>query len=463
MVSLPLGIDGQPNHLENGATGHVTAFKPLFCIENQHPKETLWTRSEPDDQERRVDSPPKQTVSNPMRLWRSLQRRLRRYVIYRLSWSVKSFLIAGVFWFVHLVLFSTLQNSSLEFSLLDCWFRLRGQSEPPHDIVIVSVTEQTYQALGRPLRESFPRKHLADVLEQIARHQPRLVMVDTLLAGSAPNDDDAAFAAAIAKMPTVIGTYPTLSRSGAITETDIPPAIRSAAKLVTSVALLPGSDDVVRSPVVAGLPPQDQLGMGRMVRLLINRDAALPDASDLIRYYGVQHSIPTIDATELLSSTAATDLDEAIRDKVVFLGYEVHADRFGSEVDQFRVPVRGGRFFGVEIHATVAANILEQRWIRRMSPEHERALLGGLAFALAFFILRLRPSIGGVALLGTVLLWGAISYTLFLYDRFLPGVTLFLLLAPLLFSINAAYSYAVLRRQFLELNDALGMSFLNKK
>lgn len=122
-----------------------------------------------------------------------------------------------------------------------------------------------------------------------------------------------------------------------------------------------------------------------------------PEGRMMVNYRGAAGAVETVSAADVLAGAAAAG---TFRDRLVFLGLtetgvgDVMATPFGTEVP------------GVEVHATVAENLLARRWIAEgtLQARLSLAALLAVALAVAFLIVRLqRPWAGfGGALLVVV-------------------------------------------------------------
>lgn len=91
-----------------------------------------------------------------------------------------------------------------ELKILDRHLRFRGPLKHPGDVIIVGISEQTFDALGHPW--PFPRALTARLIEMIAAGRPAAIGVDLLF--TEPSlfgpEDDAALASALRKYGNVV-------------------------------------------------------------------------------------------------------------------------------------------------------------------------------------------------------------------------------------------------------------------
>ncbi|MGH9360623.1 MAG: CHASE2 domain-containing protein, partial [Thermoanaerobaculia bacterium] len=146
---------------------------------------------------------------------------------------------------------------------------------------------------------------------------------------------------------------------------------------------------------------------GRWLRLAGRRAPLEPDGRLLLRWYAPESAFPTYQASDLVQSWGnLADEDEAtrplvdparFRDRVVFVGVSIS----GNE-DVITAPT-STRLRGVELHATLCANLLGSEFLRRPVAAARAAalVLGGLLAGLVTFAAwrPLRAGLWGLALM----------------------------------------------------------------
>lgn len=110
--------------------------------------------------------------------------------------------------------------------------------------------------------------------------------------------------------------------------------------------------------------------------------------------------------------------------------------------------------FGVEIHATAAANLVEGKWIRRGSVAAELVSLTIISLLLTLGLFHLRPGWGALAVVGYVTIWAAFAYWFFLRGVLLPGAALAAVVLPVAYSAGTLSNYLSTRLQQLRLQRA---------
>ena len=116
-----------------------------------------------------------------------------------------------------------------------------------------------------------------------------------------------------------------------------------------------------------------------------------------------------------------------------------------------------GLMFGVEIHATAAANLLRGEWIVRFPHKGEAVVLNVFIFVLTLAVFRLRPLMAGAALVLLGGLWTLLSYGAFLAGLFVPGFLMLIVIFPSIFALSTFYYYLALRRSREFLESRLGV------
>ena len=160
-----------------------------------------------------------------------------------------------------------------------------------------------------------------------------------------------------------------------------------------------------------------------MAQVVLGKDPppnSLPTSRDFINFYGPAGAIPSYGLWQLLDQDNPPPR-EAFENKIVIMGRRLFSSPEVSLTENFRTPFHSNTF-GVEIHATIAGNLIQQNWIRRFSPSTERFFLFMLAGILTYALLSLRPFWAGAGLLmGAIAGWLVFSFSMFLAGYFVPG------------------------------------------
>jgi HD-GYP domain-containing protein (c-di-GMP phosphodiesterase class II) len=136
--------------------------------------------------------------------------------------------------------------------------------------------------------------------------------------------------------------------------------------------------------------------------LLLDRQTVPLDGKSnlLLRYRGAKHTFPYVSAVDVLSGQTAPD---RFKGRIVFVGTTALGTRevVATPLDTL--------FAGVEVHATVADNLLQRDFIRR--PEYaamvEMQVVLGLGIAIALLVARVGLGWGGIVVVGVLAgVWG---------------------------------------------------------
>ncbi len=344
------------------------------------------------------------------------------------------YLLAFISVFIVITLYYN-QNAFLEAfeaKSYDLRFRdLRGTIPPSPDIVIVAIDDKSIAELGR-----FPwsRTQYVPLLEKLSAAGVKAVLFDAFFSERESVGADRTFATAIKKAGNVVLAVPfNLDKDLNVTgSTHSLPEIEHAAAGIGHINLLPEDDGVNRRNMLlveadGKLVPS--LGMrGAMAALDQKEFIAAPfeisvgerhipvkDNSMWINYTGKPGNYPRYSFTDIVHGRIAPAL---LKGKVVFLG----ATALG--VYDMRVTPFDNNSPGVEVHATVADDIISGRFIQRTGLESlfDMALivvLGLVAFYLTMR-LRLHVAIPAIFLLSAGYIW--LSYWIFLQGHWVSMI-----------------------------------------
>ncbi|MCC6933225.1 MAG: protein kinase [Deltaproteobacteria bacterium] len=350
-------------------------------------------------------------------------------------------LIAVVVWWSPLGTYSNI-------TLLRSLFFLRGPIHPPADIVIVALDNLTYEHLGLSTRQPFPRTYWAQALEKIHATQPKVVIVDGYI--QPDNADPAANTAlekTIKKGKTVLFTWEednltiaATKRSGdnAVKFHNDPRFSKAAFMEITPWFELDNKSIVARiASRKAATDPGTNVPLWKLLTQITNSTLAIPTPRDYINFYGDASSIKTISMYDVISN------NYDFKDKIVLMGLMSTArndipgsfDLFSTTGEFFN------RYFGVEIHATIAANILDNTFIRRLPPVVELGLILIPTGLLMLFLIRKTPRYAVSCMSAVITLWLIATIIAFnYYLLFIPGV-LFMFFFSIILCAFIWYAY----------------------
>ena len=323
-----------------------------------------------------------------------------------------------------------------EATLTDLRVLARGVKPPPDLVTIVAIDDETVREQGSyPL----PRAKLAELVDRIAQHRPKLVVVDMLLVDAGTPDGDARLADALGRTHTVIAGAAMFDQSRqtvAVAQADsplanVPTASRfllplqkfadQAATGIVNVTTDPsGSPRSIpmlfrtRDAVMLSLPLRAASAAARNnPQIALNKFALAgtdvpTDIGHLLplSFYGPHGTLRTLGAADVLNGKVTT---ADIEDRVVVIGVTVTGggDFFPTPFDPM-MP-------GVEVISTGITHLLagdapvRDATIRRID--------AGAAIVLAMLSVGLlawrRNMVGLLAIFTVVALWATLNATLY--------------------------------------------------
>ena len=305
--------------------------------------------------------------------------------------------------------------------VLQQFFSLRGKLTPPEDIIIVGRDQGMLEKYGLPL----PRAVIADGLEKIVQGDLKLLIVDASLPqdGAEP-EADKRIARAFASVPTVIGAGKFYTDEGEALTFGSDSIFQEAASFEIPMTF-PGDQGVVsriaidrskeaslyqRVPLAQALPPGS-----------IAADMTPPGQFDLINFYGPAGTVRHISLQDLIDG----DLEyakEQLKDRIVLVG-----GNFGEKSskiensDEFFISASPDTMYGVEIHATIVGNILEQSWIRQLDSIHTVAIFYCCVVFIFLLIFFLHPFLAYMLIGLMLVLLTVLNYLLFSWQLVWSG------------------------------------------
>jgi len=366
-------------------------------------------------------------------------------------------LVAAMASLIHLGYYLSPLGARFEPVALDIWSGIRGQLPVPDEIVIVAIDEQSYGVLDVPLNQSWPRELHTKLLNSLSQFKPRKVAFDVLFLGESPQSKiDQNLAAAVKELPvtlaadSIVRDQSSSSGSFKIEEVLLPLDLLLNSGGTPALINLPEDwgyirrFNTTRTSMTKGMPTLSESAVD-----FDGSDG--PTQRDFINFYGPRDTITTIPYYKLIDDQLKLP-PQLLKDKIVFVGLKLQTDVGPSQKDVFMTPF--GRLFGMEIHATAAANLLDGNWIKRASATKEILLLSLFCLLGCFLLLTLRPLLGLVTLVVVITSWSIVSYLAFTSSLFIPGIVLSFILLPLVFMSATLYYYFVTRRSQLQMVSA---------
>jgi adenylate cyclase len=345
---------------------------------------------------------------------------------------------------------------------LDNLFLLRGERPAPPSICVVAIDDESYGVIGRDSKLPWPRDLHADLIRTLAKEGARAVAFDVLFEDPGNPEADEALRSAIADTGIVV-----LGASVVVTEdplfrqakTEEPyEAFAKAAVAVADVNLPPDSDGVIRYawPAREGRP-----GLALAAYERATGDAARrTESARVLDYYGPARTIKTISEYQALDPQKYLP-PGFFKDKIVFVGRSQDSLAGRAEKDSFLTPFRGahgGMTFGVEIHATLAANLLERREVRLLDPRLEAALLLLLPLIASLVFIGLRPLAGAGAFVILLVAPWALGYAAFTgWNLWVPVVVPSAIQLPVAYGASLVWYYLTTVREREKIKRAFGL------
>jgi adenylate cyclase len=322
---------------------------------------------------------------------------------------------------------------ALEAKTYDLRFQdLRGTLPPSPDVAIVAIDDKSIAELGR-----FPwsRSEYVRLIENLSAAGAKALLVDMFFPEPETKEIDSSFADAVRKAGNVkLAVAFDLDRNLRVKGSmHTIPEIERAANGIGHVNLFAEDDGINRRNVLiidAGGKRIPSLGLlGAMAALgedkfvvrhnslqVGNRDIPVDaNYSMWINYTGAPGNYPRFSFVDVVDGRVGAEM---LRGKVLFLGatalgiYDMRATPFDNNVP------------GVELHATVADDIISGRFMRRTVLESLFnitliVILGLVAFYLTFR-LRLYLAVPAVFLLSAAYVW--LSYWLFCHGHWVTMI-----------------------------------------
>ena len=367
------------------------------------------------------------------------------------------------------------QNSFLEAfeaKTYDLRFReLRGPIPANKDIAIIAIDDKSIAELGR-----FPwtRTQYVRLIDRLSKAGAKALLVDAFFSEHESAAVDRAFAAALKKAGNVVLAVPfDLDHNFNVTGSKHSiPEIERAAAGIAHINLVPEDDGVNRRnrllleaegklvPSLGLMGAMAALGEKEFVPGSYNisvGDQHIPvdaDYSMWVNYTGRPGNYPRFSFTDIVHGR----VDPAqLKGKVLFLG----ATALG--VYDMRVTPFDKNTPGVELHATVADNIISGRFIRHTGVEalFDMALIAVMGL-LSYFLttrLRLHIAIPAVFLLTAGYVW--LAYWIFVQGHWVSMIYP-PLAAMIALSAGGSFRYLVLDRKSREMRSMFS-SYLSAK
>lgn len=355
----------------------------------------------------------------------------------------------------------------IDLAISDQFVRLLGKTSPPKNIVVIAIDEPSYRELNVGFDKPWPRALHAKLLRRLKELGVASVSFDVLFTG--PGSDpavDKELIEAFNGVRSIIGVEAikrTIAKQGGgivIEELDQP---FDDFREVTEQALVnldmntsdgfirtfpfPTSDQTKRYPFLS----YAAAGIGR------DHNESTPGKRDLIRYFGsARENARVVSYWEMFERMSPQE-EASFKDAIVFVGLLLRSDTGVAQKDSYLSPFGGDMIFGVEIHATIAGNLLTKTWIRRPPRVVEVLSQSALAGLATLTALSLSPTILCIAAAALAVIWVGISLFALASGIYLGGAVIVLIFIPVIVLISAVASYVITRRSEEALRSAFSL------
>jgi adenylate cyclase len=346
---------------------------------------------------------------------------------------------------------------------LDQLFLLRGPRTPPAEVCVVAIDDDSYGVLERDNTLPWPRGLHAELIRTLKREGARAVAFDVLFTdpGADPAQDASLTAALAESNNVVLGASMELTQDPLFNEARLLEPLetfKGAAAAVAEVNLSTDSDGVLRYawPAREGHP-----GLALAAYELATGDTSQRTANARqLDYYGPARTIKTVSIYQALDPTQYLP-PGFFKNKLVFVGVSMGAAAGLAAKDEFLTPYRGAHgsmTFGVEVHATLAANLLERREIKLLDRRSEVVLLLLLPLVASLTFMALRPLVGGAAFLALLAAPWVMAYFAFsMANLWIPVVIPSAIQLPISYGLSLIWYYLTTVRDREKIKRAFGL------
>ena len=385
-----------------------------------------------------------------------------------------SFLLAIVSISSVLFLYYT-QNSFLEAfeaKTYDLRFKdLRGPIQPSPNIGIIAIDEKSIAELGR---YPWSRDHYARLVDKLAAAKAKAVMFDVFFPERETVAHDRLFAAATKRAGNVVlAVVFDFDKNGRVTTiTRSLPEIERGAIGVGHINQLPDDDGVIRrNPLLIEKDGKQIPSLGLMAAMLaLGETKFVPGDFDIalgdhhipvdgeyrmwINYVGGPGIYPRYSFADVLNGRIPA---EELKGKILFLG----ATALG--IYDMRVTPFHGNTPGVELHATIADDIISERYIRQGGMEALIDMFFIVAMGALAFFLTTRLHLYGAIPATAVLLSGYIWFTYYMFNAgHWINMIYPIMSAVIAVLVGSGFRYLVLERSAREMRSMFS-SYLSPK
>ncbi len=355
----------------------------------------------------------------------------------------------------------------IDLAVSDQFTRILGKSRPRKNIIVIAIDEPSYRELNVGFDKPWPRALHAKLLRRLKELSVKSVAFDVLFTG--PGSDavvDQELIDAFKATHSIIGVEAikkTIAKQGGgivIEELDQP---YDEFRNVTEQALvnldMNTSDGFIRT---FPFPTSDQTKRYPFLSFAaadISLDDAreLPGKRDLIRYFGsARENARIVSYWEMFERMSAKE-EASFKDAIVFVGLLLRSDTGVAQKDSYLSPFGGDMIFGVEIHATIAGNLLSNSWIKRPARGLEVLSQSLVTGAVTLIALTFSPIVLSVVTGIIIVSWMLTSLLSLKAGLFIGGAVVVLIILPLIVLVSAVVSYVASKKSEEALRSAFSL------
>jgi len=339
----------------------------------------------------------------------------------------------------------------LERNGLDLLFALRGARPEPKGVAVIAIDDASYAELGIP-PGPIPRAVHAQLIRALTAAGAKAVAFDVLFDTPADPGQDLALEEALTDTGIVV-LGATVERVDdpqfvEMRRVDPYPFLAEAAAAVGQVGLPLERDGVIRS---AWLLHEDRPSLALAAYEVATGDRTKRDPRiRFIDFYGPPRTVRTFSLYQGLDPGQYLP-PRFLEGRMVFVGLSQPAAGGPAAKDAFPTPFReaeGGQTYGVEIHATLAANLVDGHRIQPLPRAWEALFLLLLPLAATFLFLRIGPLPGSVALLACMVVPWAVAIPAFTSGGYwLPVIVPSLVQLPTAYVASVVWYYLTTVRE----------------